>query len=182
MFLKNNQNASQLYWTNALRKLWAEHVFWTRAFLVSTATDQKDRAFVTKRLLRNPIDFATVLKPVFGAQKTQKFQNLLTEHLVIAAQFVGAAKAGDTKGAEEYKKKWYQNADEIAAYMHEMNPNWDMKDWQTMLYDHLKLTGDEAAQILSGQYAASINQFDVILQQAMEMADSMAAGIVKKLE
>lgn len=180
--LSQKNNGDLLFWTKKLRLLWAEHVVWTRQFLLSTVNDLKDRAFVTKRLLKNPVDFAVALKPVIGGQRAQKFQNLLTEHLLLAAQIVGALKTGDTTAAKAYEKDWYRNADVIALFLAQANPHWDEKDFQTMLMGHLKLTGDLAAQLLSGQYAASITQYDMILAQAMEMADMMAEGIAKKEE
>ena len=46
-----------------LRRLWMEHVLWTRAFLVSKIFNLGDLDAVTARLLRNPTDMANVLTP-----------------------------------------------------------------------------------------------------------------------
>jgi hypothetical protein len=48
-----------------------------------------------------------------------------------------------------------------------------------MLYNHLKLTEDEAIQRLNKQYSSDIKTFDEIESQALSMADVMFYGIIK---
>ena len=165
---------------NTLHRLWTEHVMWTRSFIISKAFDLGDLDDVTKRLLQNPKDFAKVLKPIYGDRIAKKFEELLTEHLMIGAQLVNAAKAGDSKEAEKAREKWYANADEIALFLDNLNPYWNYNTWKNLLYDHLKMTEDEAAQILTKQYEESIYQYDKIQEEALKMADVMANGIIKQ--
>jgi hypothetical protein len=167
---------------NTIRRLWMEHVMWTREFIKSAAFNSPDIDAVTSRLLRNPSDFANLLRPFFGTQNTMIFENLLTDHLEIAAQLVKAAKAGDSAGAAEQRKKWYLNADEIAAFLHDINPCWSRKIWQDLFYEHLRMTEDEAVQILTGQYEASTAQFGAIEDEVLKMADYMVRGIVRRFE
>jgi len=167
---------------DTISRLWIEHVFWTREYIKSAAFNSPDIDSVAARLLRNPSDFARVLKPYFGTQNTMLFQNLLTDHLNIAAQLVKAAKAGDSKTAEEVRRKWYANADEIAAFLRDINPCWNRKNWQDMLFEHLRMTENEAVSLLTGQYDASISQFDEIQKEALKMADYMIRGIIRRFE
>lgn len=37
---------------NEFRKLWEQHIMWTRSFIISTVNDLGDIDFVTKRLMR----------------------------------------------------------------------------------------------------------------------------------
>lgn len=190
MFWQNNmQNNNANYISmkslmlmNTLRTLWFEHVMWTRSFITGTAFDTPDLEASTKRLLQNPSDFAKVLRPFYGEQKASQFEMLLTDHLMIAAQLVNAAKAGDTKTANEQRIKWYANADAIASFLSSINPFWSAKIWQTMLYDHLKMTENEAVYLLTGKYAESVAEFDRIEDQALKMADYMAQGIINQFK
>lgn len=175
---KNCQTKMQIM--NSFRKLWFEHVVWTRLFIISTAADLGDIKPVTARLLRNPVDFEDALKPFYGESKSKKFSDLLTEHLTIAAQLVNAAKAGDTEAVGEAQKKWYANADEIADFLSSINPYWSKSHWTIMLHDHLKLTETEATERLAGQYAQDVALFDAIEDQALVMADDMAEGIIRQ--
>ncbi|MHC1722129.1 MAG: hypothetical protein AB9836_02865 [Aminipila sp.] len=178
--MNGNLSPKQIKLYNLLRQLWVEHVMWTRFFLISTAGNLGDLDLVTKRLLRNPTDFAYALSLFYNNQSAMEFENLFTEHLAIASQLVNAAKAGDAKTADEQRKKWYENANNIAKFLGDINPNWNQNTWQSMLYDHLKMTEDEAVQILNGQYSESIDQFQSIQEEALKMADVMACGIIKQ--
>jgi hypothetical protein len=171
---------SQLQFSNTLRRLWIEHVLWTRFFIVSTAFSLPDLNDVTQRLLRNPKDFANALHPFYGSQTAARFEKLFTDHLLIAADLVNAAKAGNSAEVEKQRKKWYANAESIARFLTCINPCWNEKCWRSMLFDHLRMTENEAVQILSGQYERSIAQYDDIQAQALQMADIMTCGIIRQ--
>lgn len=165
---------------NYLRMLWEQHVVWTRLTILSIVFGLPDVDLVTNRLLRNPKDFESALKPLYGDKVASRFADLFKSHLVIAAQLVKAAKAGDNKAAADAEKSWYANADEIAAFLGSINPFWSEKDWKTMLHEHLALTKTEAVDILTKNYAEGISIFDKIEKQALGMADVMTYGIVKQ--
>jgi len=165
---------------NYLRMLWEQHVVWTRLTILSMVFGLPDVDLVTDRLLRNPKDFESALKPLYGDKAASKFADLFKSHLVIAAQLVKAAKSGDTKAAADAEKNWYANADEIAAFLGSINPYWSENNWRTMLHTHLALTKSEAVDMLTKNYAGGISTFDEIEKQALEMADMMTYGIVKQ--
>lgn len=60
---------------NTLRKLWEQHIMWTRSFIISTVDDLGDIDFVTKRLMRNPSDFSEVLKSITAMQRRMNFKS-----------------------------------------------------------------------------------------------------------
>ncbi len=163
-----------------IRRLWIEHVLWTRFFIISTAFSLNDLQFVTERLLRNPDDFAKELKPFYGEQTAAQFKRLLTNHLLIAAQLVNAAKAGDNAEAEKQRGLWYGNAEDIARFLASINRYWSENQWKNMLFEHLSMTEDEAVYVLTGQYKRSIDEYDGIQAQALQMADVMTRGIIRQ--
>lgn len=162
---------------NQLRKLWSQHVYRTRFFIISTVSELADLPYVTNWLLQNPGDFAVTLQPFYGKARADKFGRLLTEHLIIAAELVNAAKNQNTEEVDSARKRWYKNADEIAEFLSEINPYWDCQKWTQMLYAHLKMTENEAILRLSGKYPDDIAEFNNIENEALEMADYMCAGI-----
>lgn len=167
---------------NQMRMLWEEHVTWTRLAIVSTVFDLPDAELVSSRLLKNPKDFEKALQPFYGEENASKFADLLNSHLVIASQLVSAAKAGDNNAVGDAERKWYANADEIAAFLSSINPYWSQDDWKTMFYEHLKMTKGEAVDMITKDYQAGINEYDKIEEQALRMADVMASGIVKQFQ
>jgi hypothetical protein len=165
---------------NHIRMLWEQHGVWTRAAIVSIVFGLPNEESVINRLLRNPVDFEYALKPYYGEMIASKFRDLLTEHLVVAADLVKAAKAGDSSAAAESERLWYANADAIAAFLGKINPYWSQEQWRMMMYDHLALVKAEAVDTLSGRYEASAAVYDQIEVQALGMADVMSKGIIKQ--
>lgn len=171
---------SEAQLNQVLRNLWEQHVAWTRMTIISIVEGLADEKYVTARLLRNAPDMAAVFKKYYGERVAAKFNELLTDHLVIAAELVKAAKAGNQQAAANAEKRWYANADEIAEFLSSINPNWSKEEWTKMLHEHLKLTKDEAVYQLTGQYQQSIDTYDKIEKQALEMADVLTKGIVQQ--
>ena len=163
-----------------LRLLWSQHVYRTRFFIISTAAELADLPYVTKWLLQNPGDFAAVLQRFYGRARAERFKQLFTSHLTIAAELVNAAKSGDTAKADSARARWYANADEIAAFLSAMNPFWNRETWTDMLYDHLEMTENEAALRLTGKYPEDIAEFNRIEDEALKMADVMSDGIIRQ--
>lgn len=64
----NGYTQQQICLQSQLQQLWAQHVYWTRFFIISTAENLDDLEPVTNRILQNPKDFARLLKPVFGTR------------------------------------------------------------------------------------------------------------------
>jgi len=163
--------------SNVMRLLWEQHVAWTRMTIISIVFGLPDEKATIERLLRNPADLAEVFKTFYGRDIADKLRKLFTDHLVLAAQLVKAAKASDPKAAD-IEKRWYANADEIARFLASINPYWSYESWRTMMFEHLRLTKAEAVAMLSKDYAGSIDLFDKIELQALAMADMMSNGLI----
>jgi hypothetical protein len=162
---------------NYFRMLWEQHVLWTRMVIMGIVHDLPETDQMTQRLLRTPVDFANVLAAFYGEEAAQEFAQLFTDHITIAAELVQAAKAGDSAAVAAADQRWRDNADQIAELLGSMNPNWSVDDWSAMLYEHLDLLRSNATAMLAGNYEESINGYDDIEMQALEMADMMAEGI-----
>ena len=169
----------QICLMNRIRQLWVQHVYWTRFFIISTSAGLADLEPVTKRLLQNPKDFARLLTPIYGIRLAGLFEKLFTQHLMIAADLVNAAKNGETDKVNYSRKEWYKNADEIAGFLSSVNRCWEEAKWKDMLYSHLEMTEKEATLRLQGNYTADINIFNNIESEALEMADYMSCGIIR---
>ena len=175
----NQYTPQQICLMNRLRQLWGQHVYWTRFFIISTAANLDDLEPVTKRLLQNPKDFAGLFRPIFGTRAADRFEELFTRNLLIAADLVNAAKNGQTAKANAARNSWYKNADEIAGFLSSVNRCWDKAKWKEMLYSHLEMTEKEASLRLKGNYSADISVFDSIENEAFKMADYMFCGMIK---
>lgn len=171
---------AELDLSNTMRLLWEQHTAWTRMTINAIVFGTPDQQAVTARLLRNPTDFARALEPLYGKAIASEFERLLRAHLVIAAELVTAAKAGNTQAAADAERRWYQNADQIAALLGRINPFWSEAEWRDMLHEHLRLVKAEAVALLNGQYELSTQVYDEAEAQALVMADELTRGIVRQ--
>jgi hypothetical protein len=164
---------------DAMRKLWEDHVTWTRLFIVSAVADLPDKDATTQRLLQNQVDLGNAIKPFYGDAAGDQLTALLNEHILTAAELLTAAKNGDAAAFEDAKTRWYANADEIAAFLHAANPqHWPLDEMQHMMRTHLDLTLVEASARLNGDWNADIAAYDEIRAQILEMADMLSSGII----
>lgn len=163
---------------NHFRLLWEQHGLWTRAAISSLVFGLPDVEPVVARLLRNPVDFGNALSPFYGNEIADRFRDLLTDHLVVAADLVVASKEGNQEAAAEARRIWYANAEAIAALLGSINPFWSEEQWRIMLFQHLALVEAEAVYMLTAQYETGVAVHDDIEMQALEMADVMARGII----
>src|SRR5215203_6838789 len=62
---------------DAMRKLWEDHIIWTRVFIVSAAADLPDKAVATDRLFQNQVDIGNAIKPYYGNAAGDKLITLL---------------------------------------------------------------------------------------------------------
>jgi hypothetical protein len=164
---------------DAMRKLWEDHITWTRLVIIGTFEDLPDLGPTTQRLLQNQEDIGDAIKPFYGDAAGEQLTALLKEHILIAAEILQAAKVGDQAALEAAITRWYANADEIAVFLNSANPeNWPLEEMKAMMREHLDLTLEEAVTYLNGDYEASIDAYDKVHLQALEMADMLSEGII----
>jgi hypothetical protein len=164
----------------AMRKLWADHVVWTRLYIIAAANGSPDAQAAATRLLKNQDDIGNAIAPYYGAAAGQKLAELLRQHILIAVDLVSAAKAGDQAKQKDADARWHANAADIATFLSGANPNWPRQAVLDMLNQHLALTTKEAVDRLQKNYNDDVTNFDAIFNQAMMMADTLANGIVKQ--
>lgn len=166
---------------DAMRKLWEDHITWTRMVIVSTFADLPDQGPTVQRLLQNQDDIGDAIKPFYGEAAGEQLSDLLKDHILIAAEILQAAKIGDSAALNDAIERWYANADEIAEFLNAANPeNWPLEEVRAMLRAHLDLTLEEAVAYLNGDYEASIASYDQVHFQALEMADMLSEGIIRQ--
>lgn len=164
---------------DAMRRLWSDHVAYTRLFIVSAAAGSADKDATTQRLLQNQTDIGNAVVDFYGRDAGNKLTALLTDHILIAASIVAAAKAGDNAKVTSENKRWQANADDIAKFLHGANPkHWPEPTLQKLLQAHLEQTLNEASHELKGNYAASIRDYDEAMTHMLMVADALSDGII----
>jgi hypothetical protein len=164
-----------------MRKLWEDHITWTRLVIVSTAAGLPDANATTARLLQNQTDIGDAMKPFYGDSAGIRLTALLHDHIIGAANVLTAAKANDQKRLAAAKTAWYANADSIAAFLSGANPGaWTPAATQEMMKEHLDLTLAEAVDQLQGRYPDSVVDYDKVRDAILKMADMLSSGIIRQ--
>lgn len=179
--LEQNTKMKQADFRSAMRKLWEDHITWTRVFIISAAANLPDRDAATQRLLQNQVDIGDAIKPYYGEAAGNQLTALLKDHILISADVVAAAKVNDQAKLADANRRWSANADQIADFLSKANPqNWPQTEMRQMMHDHLKLTTNEAVARLHGDWAADVKAYDDVHQQILHMADMLSEGIIKQ--
>jgi hypothetical protein len=172
---------SEIAFRNDMRALWEDHIVWTRLAIISLINGSPDTDATVARLLRNQTDIGDAVKPYYGDAAGEELTKQLRGHILIAADLVLAAKAGDTAKLADAQERWRANADDIATVLNGVNPVfWKLPELEHMLDEHLTLTTQEAVARLEGDWEADVAAYDAIHHHALGMADTLSVGIVKQ--
>jgi hypothetical protein len=163
-----------------MRKLWTDHVVWTRDYIVAAVGDQPDATPAANRLMKNQEDIGAAVAGFYGKAAGDSLTTLLKEHISIAVDIIKFAKAGDKASQQQADAKWHRNAEAIADFLAKANPNWPRATLVGMMNVHLSTTTDEVVARLTKNWDADVRAFDKVYDHILAMADALSDGIVKQ--
>lgn len=173
--------ARQVAFHDAMRKLWEDHITWTRLAIVSFAGGLPDLQATEARLLANQVDIGDAIKPYYGRAAGNRLTALLKDHILGAVALLQAAKSGDQAQIAKASAAWYANANQIADFLHAANPHaWSRTAMRAMMKTHLDQTLAEAQHRLQGNFAADVRDYDAVHRHILEMADTLSDGIMRQ--
>ena len=173
--------AAELAFHDQMRKLWEDHVTWTRLAIVTFADGSAGFDATAGRLLQNQADIGDAIEPYYGIAAGDRLTALLKDHITIAVELLQAAEAGDTAGFNDARARWYDNADEIADFLAAANPrSWSDRVLRAAMKTHLDQTLAEASAELQGDFPQSVETYEEIHHHILEMADLLSSGIIRQ--
>jgi hypothetical protein len=176
-----NLSAKAVALREDMRKLWEDHITWTRLAIISLESGTADTDATVGRLLQNQTDIGNAVKPFYGDAAGNELTNQLRAHILIAADVIAAAKAGDSAKLADAQARWIANADQIATVLHSVNPRfWPLDVLKAEMHMHLDLTTQEAVARLHGNWTADVAAYDKVHEHILHMSDLLSEGIVKQ--
>jgi hypothetical protein len=164
-----------------MRRLWEDHITWTRLAIISLTTGSPDTEATVGRLLRNQVDIGNAVKPFYGRAAGNKLTAELRKHILIAADVIAAAKAGNAAELADAQARWSRNGDDIAAVLASVNPRyWKLAVMKAELRRHLRLTTEEAVARLQADWEADVAAYDRIHAHALHLSDLLSEGLIKQ--
>lgn len=171
----------QVAFHDDMRKLWEDHITWTRLAIVTFAGGSAGFDTTAARLLENQVDIGDAFKPFYGEAAGDQLTALLHDHITIAVEILQAAKAGDTAAFEDANDRWYANGNDIADFWHSLNPRfWGQSEMREMMTAHLDQTLAEASHELGGDFEASIADYEEVHHHILMMSDELSSGIMRQ--
>jgi hypothetical protein len=171
---------TQVAFHDEMRKLWEDHVTWTRLAIVTFADGSAGFDATAARLLQNQVDIGNAIKPFYGDAAGNQLTALLHDHITIAVELLQAAKAGNSTAFADAQTRWYANANDIADFLANANPRfWPRDVMRAAMKEHLDQTLAEAADELHGNYAASVTDYEAVHLHILAMADTLSSGIMR---
>lgn len=164
----------------AMRKLWEDHITWTRVYIIDALAGLPDADAAAGRLLKNQDDIGAAVASYYGAAAGAKLTDLLKQHIMIATDVLKAAKANEAAQVAAQQKRWSANADELAAFLSSANPAWPRATVRDALQKHLDFTTQEVVSRLHGDWAADIAAYDANHDHMLMFADMLTNGIVQQ--
>lgn len=163
-----------------MRKLWSDHVIWTRDYIIAAVGGYPDQQAAANRLLKNQEDIGNAIAVYYGKPAGDKLTALLKDHILIAVDLIKAAKAQDQTTFQATDRKWQKNGEDIADFLSKANPNWPKQTLADMMMMHLSTTKEEVTARLSKNWEADVRAFDAVYDHILKMSDALANGIVKQ--
>lgn len=172
-------NASQVRYHDRMRKLWEDHIAWTRMAIVAFSDGSDGFPAAAERLMRNQVAIGNAIEPFYGERAGDRLTALLQDHIAVAVEVLQAAKAGDTAAFEDANARWYANGDDVADFISSLDrAHWPRAVVRDMMRMHLDQTLAEAAAELGGRYRASVRSYNEIHHHILAMADALSGGIM----
>jgi hypothetical protein len=163
-----------------MRKLWEDHITWTRNVIFNILDDLPGTTQAVSRLLNNQVDIGNAIKPFYGNAAGEHLTVLLHDHITLAADILTALKTNNTADFTTANTQWYVNADSIARFLSLLNSSWTYAAMKEMMFSHLDLTTAEVLARKNADYDADVIAYDKVHLEILSMSDMLTDGIVKQ--
>lgn len=160
------------------RTIWRDLATWTRAYLASMHGGLGDAELIREKLGELREKAVNIFSIVFGEKLADEYVKLLFDFDTIFASLVDAQVNGDTDKINEYTKQLYENSDQIAAFLSQINPYWVESSWKDLLYRFNQKLIEQSSTFLNRQFQENINIFDQILNLTSIIGDYYSQGIL----
>lgn len=174
------ENVSKQALYSAMQTLWAQHMEWTFASIMSLAHYSEAFDATANRLLKNQEDIGNAIKPYYGDAAGTKLTLLLKEHIEYAVEVVNMVKAGDKAKLDYAIAEAYENAKEIADFLADANPKLSRDNVRMMMKVHIDTTLVYATSIVKGDFGKAITEYDAAEKHMLELANTLSMGIISQ--
>jgi hypothetical protein len=164
-----------------LRKLWAEHAFWMRQYVVSYFNGSADVKDTTKRLLKNQEQIGRSLGMWYGDKNGARIADIMKNQLIAFGDMLNGMVSKDKGLSVAGEKKWNDNTEKLVDFLVEQNSKWGRVELSQHLKQYNEMMTNMAINRFRKKHNDEINSFDKAYTHAMnDVADVLTKGIVRQ--
>ena len=164
-----------------LRKLWAEHAFWMRQYVISYLNGSSDVNDTTRRLLKNQEQIGRAIGLWYGEKNGKKIGELMTTQLVAFGDMLNAMRTRDKNASVVAEKKWHGATEALVDFLVELNAKWGRVELGQHFKHYNEMITNMSIHRFRKKHNDEIGSFDKAYTHAMnDIADVLTKGIVKQ--
>ncbi|MDI9493647.1 MAG: hypothetical protein QM289_04020 [Bacillota bacterium] len=159
-----------------IRMFWFELAVWIRMYMLSRYAGTGDTEQIFARLTEAPVRFVNAMKKFFPEIDVEDYLQQFTTYLNLLVDFITVMLENDVDELNRVTRSLYENADERAAFLADLNPFWEERPWE-LLYANLRDTIEESSTFLLEDYERNIDIFTRLLDLAETTSTFLAQGV-----
>lgn len=164
-----------------LRKLWAEHAFWMRQYVISYFNGHTDVTETTKRLLKNQDQIGRSLGMWYGEKNGAQIAEIMKLQLIAFGDMLNGMVSKDKNISVVAEKKWHDSTEKLVDFLIGLNGKWGRVELSQHLKRYNEMMTNMAINRFRKKHNDEINSFDKAYTHAMnDVADVLTNGIVRQ--
>lgn len=177
---QNTVRRDEVDLNNDMRKAWQQHNYWTRMLMTSLLNDLTDQEATEKRVMQTPKGIADVFDRFYDKAVAAQLRQLLEEHTRIGGEIIKTTKESGIQAADQLERQWYQNADQIARLLSDINKDYSYDELHRALAQHMEMLKQQLLASVNQEYTEAVGIFDEGEKQILELADYLTEGLLKQ--
>jgi|SRR5688572_30096417 len=163
---------------DALRDLWVGHVFWVRNVALETIAGNSAAAKAAEgQVVANARQIAGAIEPFYGKAASEKLFGQLAGHYGAVKEYLLAK---DKAGQDAAWKNLGANAEEIARFLSDANPNLPRDTLRSLLLAHGGHHVTQIKQLRDKDYQGEAETWEAMKQHMYVIADALTGAIAKQ--
>lgn len=160
-----------------IKIFWLEMTTWTRAYIISRAinSDYANKAY--EKLRQVPIQYGNLMKSFFNEETVDQNLQLIYTHIDLINNLITALMNNNQEEVNRTVQLLYQNSDERAAILAQMNPYLDQNQWSVIFYNYLRSTIDEITTFLTGDYERNTDIYRRLIDQTEQISNTFSESL-----
>jgi hypothetical protein len=164
------------------RMLWRDMATWLTMYMFALYGGYPNQQAIAGQIYKLPLEYGSVMKLIFGDKVSNDYINLVSQYIIILEYLFYYQITGDQNAASSLTQQLYQNINQRAAFLAQINPYWQENTWKTLLTTFNNMLLEESTALLTKEYDKSVDIFNNLLTQSSIIGDYFSEGILQYLQ